>query len=75
MAVNVRLDKNAGLMVDVENLADSGAENIGLFRTELQFMVAARLPRQGEQEEVYARCLISRWRARCGVPHARCRRR
>ncbi|MBL6761886.1 MAG: phosphoenolpyruvate--protein phosphotransferase [PS1 clade bacterium] len=49
----VRLDKNAGLMVDVETLEDSGADNIGLFRTELQFMVAARLPRQSEQEEVY----------------------
>jgi len=49
----VRLAKNAGLMVDVETLEDSGADNIGLFRTELQFMVAARLPRQSEQEEVY----------------------
>ena len=49
----IRLDKNAGLMVDVETLDDSGAENIGLFRTELQFMVSARLPRQSEQEEVY----------------------
>ena len=49
----IRLDKNAGLMVDVETIADSGAENIGLFRTELQFMVSARMPRQSEQEEVY----------------------
>jgi phosphotransferase system enzyme I (PtsP) len=53
----VRLDKNAGLMVDVENLADSGAENIGLFRTELQFMVAANMPRQDEQYEVYREVL------------------
>ena len=51
--VAICLDKNAGLMVDVETLNDSGAENIGLFRTELQFMVSARLPRQSEQEEVY----------------------
>ena len=51
--VTVRLDKNAGLMVDVENLTDSGAENIGLFRTELQFMVAASMPRQNEQEAFY----------------------
>ncbi len=55
----IRLDKNAGLMVDVETLKDSGAENIGLFRTELQFMVAARLPRQAEQEEVYRNVLES----------------
>ena len=49
----IRLDKNAGLMVDVETLGDSGAENIGLFRTELHFMVSARLPRQSEQAELY----------------------
>ena len=55
--VTVRLDKNAGLMVDVETLADSGAENIGLFRTELQFMVSANLPRQDEQYEVYRNVL------------------
>ena len=55
MAKTVRLDKNAGLMVDVEALGDSGAENIGLFRTELQFMVSARLPRRSEQEEVLSR--------------------
>ena len=57
--VRVRLDKNAGLMVDVENLTDSGAENIGLFRTELQFMVAATLPRQDEQQAFYRRVLDS----------------
>lgn len=53
----IRLDKNAGLMVDVENLADSGAENIGLFRTELQFMVSANMPRQDEQMAVYRQVL------------------
>ncbi len=57
--VKIRLDKNAGLMVDVENLSDSGAENIGLFRTELQFMVAATMPRQAEQEAVYRKVLDS----------------
>ena len=55
----VQLDKNAGLMVDVENLADSGAENIGLFRTELQFMVGATMPRQNEQEAFYRRVMDS----------------
>ncbi len=53
----IQLDMNAGLMVDVENLGESGAENIGLFRTELQFMVAARMPRQGEQQAEYERIL------------------
>jgi phosphotransferase system enzyme I (PtsP) len=32
---------NAGLLVDLPHLAESGAEGIGLFRTELQFMIAA----------------------------------
>ena len=55
--VNVRLDMNAGLMVDVENLAECGAENIGLFRTELQFMISARLPRVAEQQQFYEKVL------------------
>ena len=32
---------NAGLLVDLPHLDESGAEGIGLFRTELQFMIAA----------------------------------
>ena len=55
--VRVRLDMNAGLLVDVERIDESGADNIGLFRTELQFMVAARLPRVNEQQAVYERVL------------------
>jgi len=50
---DVTLNLNAGLMVDVENLQASGALNIGLFRTELQFMVAAKLPRQEQQRGFY----------------------
>ena len=53
----VTLNLNAGLMVDVDNLAMSGAANIGLFRTELQFMVASRLPRQEEQRAFYGQVL------------------
>jgi phosphotransferase system enzyme I (PtsP) len=57
--VQIQLDKNAGLMVDVESLSDSGAENIGLFRTELQFMVSATMPRANEQEVMYREVLDS----------------
>ena len=32
---------NAGLLVDLPHIAETGATGIGLFRTELQFMVAA----------------------------------
>jgi phosphotransferase system enzyme I (PtsP) len=44
---------NAGLLVDLPHLVETGADGIGLFRTELQFMVAATLPRTGEQLRLY----------------------
>jgi phosphotransferase system enzyme I (PtsP) len=49
----VQLLINAGLVVDLPHLAETGADGIGLFRTELQFMVAATLPRTGEQLGLY----------------------
>ena len=44
---------NAGLSVDLPHIADTGAAGIGLFRTELQFMVAPNFPRSGEQYALY----------------------
>ena len=44
---------NAGLSVDLPHIADTGAAGIGLFRTELQFMVAANFPRTSEQYTLY----------------------
>ena len=41
----ITLLMNAGLLVDLPHLAESGAEGIGLFRTELQFMIAATMPK------------------------------
>jgi phosphotransferase system enzyme I (PtsP) len=49
----VQLLINAGLLVDLPHLKETGADGIGLFRTELQFMVAATLPRTGEQLRLY----------------------
>ncbi|WP_245199033.1 phosphoenolpyruvate--protein phosphotransferase [Jiella mangrovi] len=49
----IGLQMNAGLLVDLPQLAESGAEGIGLFRTELQFMVASTMPRTGDQERLY----------------------
>jgi phosphotransferase system enzyme I (PtsP) len=49
---------NAGLMVDIPQLEESGASGIGLFRTELQFMVAATFPKADAQEKLY-RAVIS----------------
>jgi phosphotransferase system enzyme I (PtsP) len=44
---------NAGLTVDLPHIADTGAAGIGLFRTELQFMVAPNFPRTSEQYALY----------------------
>jgi phosphotransferase system, enzyme I, PtsP len=44
---------NAGLAVDLPHIADTGAAGIGLFRTELQFMVAPNFPRTSEQYTLY----------------------
>lgn len=49
----ITLQMNAGLLVDLPQLADSGADGIGLFRTELQFMIASTMPKGEEQESFY----------------------
>jgi phosphotransferase system enzyme I (PtsP) len=51
--VRIALMINAGLVIDLPHLADTGAAGIGLFRTELQFMVSPTLPRTGEQMALY----------------------
>jgi phosphotransferase system enzyme I (PtsP) len=48
---------NAGLTVDLVQLDRTGAEGIGLFRTEFQFMIAEKLPRLGEQRALYSAVL------------------
>ncbi|HEY0441997.1 MAG TPA: phosphoenolpyruvate--protein phosphotransferase [Xanthobacteraceae bacterium] len=50
---------NAGLLVDLPHLDETGASGIGLFRTELQFMVAAAFPRTSEQLRLYQSVLDS----------------
>ncbi|MET0193296.1 MAG: phosphoenolpyruvate--protein phosphotransferase [Hyphomicrobiaceae bacterium] len=49
----IDLHINAGLLMDVPHLAQSGADGIGLFRTELQFMISATLPRLERQIQMY----------------------
>ena len=51
--VGITLLMNAGLAVDLPQLAEAGASGIGLFRTELQFMVASTFPRAEAQERLY----------------------
>lgn len=47
------LQMNAGLLVDMPHVAQSGADGVGLFRTELQFMLADRIPRTERQAQTY----------------------
>ena len=51
--VAVTLLHNSGLVADLPMLNDTGAEGVGLFRTELQFMIASRLPKVQEQVGLY----------------------
>ena len=51
--VRIGLNLNAGLLVDLSHLGETGAEGVGLFRTELQFMVAQRMPSAAEQQALY----------------------
>lgn len=49
----VSLWVNTGLMSDVLRSLDQGAEGIGLFRTEVPFLIAERFPSEQEQTELY----------------------
>jgi phosphotransferase system enzyme I (PtsP) len=53
----VTLLMNAGLMADLPSLEGSGAEGVGLFRTELQFLVRNRMPQRAELAQTYARVM------------------
>src|SRR6187455_1561850 len=49
----VELLINAGLVIDLPHIDDTGSAGIGLFRTELQFMVGQSLPRTSDQLALY----------------------
>ncbi|HWM32146.1 MAG TPA: phosphoenolpyruvate--protein phosphotransferase [Methyloceanibacter sp.] len=49
----VAMHINAGLLFDLPHLDQSGADGIGLFRTELQFMISATFPRLEQQTRLY----------------------
>ncbi len=55
--VNIRLMMNAGLALDMPHLSESGADGIGLFRTELQFMIGETMPRLADQAAFYREIL------------------
>ncbi|MDB6455147.1 phosphoenolpyruvate--protein phosphotransferase [Falsirhodobacter sp. 20TX0035] len=51
------LHMNAGLMADLPSLEHSGAEKVGLFRTELQFLIRNQMPKREELARIYTRVL------------------
>jgi len=55
--VHIALLMNAGLRDDIGALDTSGAEGIGLFRTEFQFLVSSALPRRERQTRLYREVL------------------
>jgi phosphotransferase system enzyme I (PtsP) len=55
--VSIELHLNAGLTLDLPYLDETGAAGIGLFRTELPFMIRNAFPGVKAQVELYARVL------------------
>ena len=57
--VRVDVMVNAGLAEDAAHLDAAGADGIGLFRTEFQFLVSATLPGRERQQRLYSKVLAS----------------
>jgi phosphotransferase system, enzyme I, PtsP len=55
--LNVSVMVNAGLAEDAVTLPMTGADGIGLFRTEFQFLVSATLPGRDRQQRLYIKVL------------------
>ncbi len=55
--VQVSVMVNAGLAEDAAALPMTGADGIGLFRTEFQFLVSATLPGRERQQRLYTKVL------------------
>ncbi|MEM7295881.1 MAG: phosphoenolpyruvate--protein phosphotransferase [Pseudomonadota bacterium] len=56
---NVSLYMNAGLIADLPSIDSSGAEGVGLFRTELQFLVRSTMPKRSALAATYDRVLTA----------------
>ena len=51
--VRISLMVNTGLMTDIPRSLERGAEGVGLYRTEIPFMVRDRFPSEEEQRAIY----------------------
>ncbi|MFV2059707.1 MAG: phosphoenolpyruvate--protein phosphotransferase [Gammaproteobacteria bacterium] len=55
--IRIHLYANSGLTADIQPMINSGAEGIGLYRTEFPFMVRNSFPGEEEQKNIYQRVL------------------
>ncbi len=55
--VEIALQMNAGLVSDMARLEESGATGVGLYRTELMFMIRDTMPGREAQADIYRRIL------------------
>ena len=55
--LRIHVTMNAGLEVDLQHMDDAGADGIGLFRTELQFLISDAMPRLSAQTRLYTQAL------------------
>ena len=49
----IQIQVNTGLMTDIMRSLERGAEGVGLYRTEIPFMVRDRFPSEDEQRRIY----------------------
>ncbi|MDE0702088.1 MAG: phosphoenolpyruvate--protein phosphotransferase [Rhodospirillaceae bacterium] len=57
--VRISLNQNAGLLVELNDFSAHGVDGVGLYRTEIPFMVRQSFPDVGEQAEIYMRVLAA----------------
>ena len=55
--ISISLQLNAGLLAEMNHLYDTGAEGVGLFRTEIPFMIRAAFPDVETQADFYRRVI------------------
>jgi phosphotransferase system enzyme I (PtsP) len=53
----ISLHMNAGLLIDMQHLDETGADGVGLYRTEIPFMVRSEFPDVDAQTWLYSRVL------------------
>lgn len=55
--VQISVNINAGLLIDLQHLAETDVDGVGLYRTEVPFMVRPELPDVEAQRQIYQKVL------------------